>query len=178
MNQENNRHVNIFGIRGIPAAHGGFETFAEHLSLYLVSRGWSVTVYCQADQPVKNEPREDKWNGVNRVTFGTTRAGSLGTIEFDFKCVRHSLNKPGVDLVLGYNTAVFNILQRLRGRRVLMNMDGIEWKRSKWGVAAKAWFFVNELIGANISNVAIADHPEIAKHVAGRRIKDSPVMIP
>ncbi|UCE08738.1 MAG: DUF1972 domain-containing protein, partial [bacterium] len=37
----------ILGTRGIPASHGGFETFAEHLALYLASKGWAVTVYCQ-----------------------------------------------------------------------------------------------------------------------------------
>eukprot|EP01036_Dinobryon_divergens_P048835 gene48835-65485_t len=37
------------GIRGVPAHHGGFETFAEYLALYLRDRGWKVTVYCQID---------------------------------------------------------------------------------------------------------------------------------
>ncbi len=41
--------LNILGIRGVPAQHGGFETFAEKLCLYLVDKGWDVTVYCQED---------------------------------------------------------------------------------------------------------------------------------
>ncbi|MEE4465772.1 DUF1972 domain-containing protein, partial [Azotobacter chroococcum] len=39
--------LNILGIRGVPAQHGGFESFAEKLALYLVGQGWQVTVYCQ-----------------------------------------------------------------------------------------------------------------------------------
>lgn len=39
----------ILGTRGIPAAHGGFETFAERLALFLAGRGWQVGVYCQRD---------------------------------------------------------------------------------------------------------------------------------
>ena len=39
--------LRILGTRGVPAAHGGFETFAEYLSLYLVAKGWRVVVYCQ-----------------------------------------------------------------------------------------------------------------------------------
>jgi hypothetical protein len=46
MNIQSNKHIRILGTRGVPAAHGGFETFAEHLALHLVRRGWQVTVYC------------------------------------------------------------------------------------------------------------------------------------
>lgn len=169
--------LNIFGIRGIPAAHGGFETFAERLSLYLVSRGWTVTVYCQDDAAAYADGATDKWHGVDRVHLRPTGPGPLGTIAFDLKCIRHARNAAGVDLVLGYNTALFTALQRLWGRRVVMNMDGIEWKRAKWGGAARIWFFVNEVAGANLAQVLIADHPEIARHVA-RRCFRTPVMIP
>lgn len=169
--------LNILGTRGIPAQHGGFETFAEHLALYLVARGWQVTVYCQCEDGTHQDGETDDWQGVRRVYFGTRRTGPVATMEFDYKCVRHVLGQPGVDLVLGYNTAVFNILQRLRGRRVVMNMDGIEWKRDKWSIAAKVWFYLNEVAGANLCNVAIADHPEIGRHVQRRCFK-KPVVIP
>lgn len=170
-------HLNILGTRGVPASHGGFETFAERLALYLVSQGVSVTVYCQSDGPIDLQGREDYWKGIHRVHFGTKRTGCVGTMEFDLACVRHVLDRPGVDLVLGYNTAIFNVLQRLKGRQVYMNMDGIEWKRAKWSKPIKAWFFLNEIIGSNLSNVPIADHPEIGKHVK-RRCRSTPVVIP
>lgn len=170
-------YVNILGIRGIPATHGGFETFAAYLAPYLHERGYHVTVYCQDDEGTPGSSYEDEWNGIHRVHFAPKRGGAAGTMEFDLACVRDVMKRPGVDLVLGYNTAVFNILQRLRGRRVVMNMDGIEWKRAKWSFAAKAWFWINEIAGANLCHTAIADHPQIAKHVAGRCFK-TPVMIP
>ena len=171
-----NMHLNILGTRGVPAAHGGFETFAERLALYLVRLGYSVTVYCQTDGPADLKGREDMWKGIHRVHFGTRRSGALGTMEFDLKCARHVCTRPGIDLVLGYNTAVFNLLQKLRGRRVFMNMDGIEWKRKKWSKPAKLWLLLNEIIGANLA-VPIGDHPEIARHVSRRSLR-RPVMIP
>ena len=171
-----NKTVNILGIRGVPAAHGGFETFAHHLSLYLVERGWTVNVYCQDDKGVHEDGARDSWNGVNRIFFTTKRSGPIGTMEFDYKCVRHVLDKPGVDLVLGYNTAVFNLLERLKGRKIAMNMDGIEWKRAKWSRPAKIWFFFNEIMGANLCHIPIADHPEICAHVSKRCLK-KPVVI-
>lgn len=174
-----NRSVNILGTRGVPAAHGGFETFAQRLALYLRDRGWNVTVYCQAEGAHESgaDRYEDEWENIHRIHFLPTRSGSVGSVEFDLKCVNDVLNRPGIDLVLGYNTAIFNILQRFKHRQVLMNMDGIEWKRDKWSFPLKAWFFMNEIIGANICSVPIADHPEIARHVSRRTFK-KPVMIP
>lgn len=171
-------NLNILGIRGIPAAHGGFESFAARLAPYLRDQGHAVLVYCQSDEPLGGQRSwEDEWEGIHRVHYAPRRKGALGTMEFDAACVRDVVERPGIDLVLGYNTAVFNILQRLKGRRVLMNMDGIEWKRAKWSMPARAWFFINEIVGANLCHVPIADHPEIARHV-GRRSFKQPVVIP
>ncbi len=170
-------HVNILGSRGIPAAHGGFETFVSFLAPFLLSKGWSVSVYCQAQGSVRN-PKHwvDNWEGIKRVHYQTRSKGDLATVEFDLRCVFHVLRQPGIDLVLGYNTAVFNILQRLYGRRVVMNLDGIEWQRKKWGPLTGAWFWANEWIGARTCSVAIADHPEMASHLASRGCK-GPVTI-
>lgn len=169
--------INIMGTRGIPGAHGGFETFAQQLALFLVAGGHDVLVYCQPVAGAPNQWVEDEWCGVKRRSYIPKRKGSAGTIEFDFACVLDVLQQPGVDLVLGYNTGIFNIIERIRGRRVVMNMDGIEWKRAKWSLPAKIWFFLNEVAGANICNVPIADHPEIARHISKRCLK-KPVMIP
>jgi len=170
-------HVNILGIRGIPAAHGGFETFASVLAPYLVERGHHVLVYCQAETGPPCHWTQDQWQGIERRHFRPKRQGPLGTMEFDLACVRDVLARPGVDLVLGYNTAVFNLLQRLFGRRIVMNMDGIEWRRSKWSLPARVWFFLNEVLGANLASALIADHPGIAAHIARRSFR-RPVVIP
>lgn len=161
------RSVNILGCRGVPAAHGGFETFAAHLAPYLVQHGWDVTVYCQDDVAPGSDLTvySDDWQGVHRRHIPTSRSGPVGTISFDLKATRDVLSRPGVDLVLGYNTAVFAALNRIKGRKVVMNMDGIEWKRAKWSGLAKAWFYLNERAGSWLSQVAIADHPSIADHL-------------
>lgn len=169
-------HVNILGIRGLPASHGGFETFAAKLAPYLVAKGHSVTVYCQEDDG-PDEIWEDTWNGINRVHIKPKRLGPLGTVEFDFISSLQSVKRDGIDLILGYNTGFLAVLQRIAGKKSAMNMDGIEWKRGKWGLLAKAWFYVNEIAGANFTNIAIADHPEIAIHVKKRCFKE-PIMIP
>jgi glycosyltransferase involved in cell wall biosynthesis len=164
--------LRILGTRGVPAAHGGFETFAEHLALHLAGRGWRVVVYCQDEGRASR--REDVWQGVERVHIAVRGSGPRSTIDFDWRATCHAAAHGGLCLTLGYNTALFCALLRLRGVPNLINMDGIEWSRAKWGPAAKAWFWLNDWAGCMLANHLVADHPEIRRHlqtrVSGRKI--------
>jgi glycosyltransferase involved in cell wall biosynthesis len=168
-------HVLILGTRGVPARHGGFETFAQNLSLYLVSRNHKVTVYCQTKD--QSTPCIDNWNGVTRVQI-PARNNAYGTLAFDWLSTWHASHQDGVVLTLGYNTAVFSILYRLRNIPNLINMDGIEWKREKWSLPQRAWLYCNEWIGARVANHLIADHPEIARHLQRHTSSEKITVIP
>ena len=168
--------LRILGTRGIPAAHGGFETFAERLALYLVARGWRVIVYCQ--ETGTGPVFQDEWRGVERVRIPVTGDGAASTIVFDWRATLHASNHRDLCLTLGYNTAVFCAVLRLRGVPNVINMDGIEWARAKWGTVAKSWFWLNERLGCWLGNHLVADHPEIKKHLATRVSERKITMIP
>jgi glycosyltransferase involved in cell wall biosynthesis len=171
--------VLILGTRGVPAAHGGFESFAEKLALFLVERGWRVTVYCQDDAAtVTQRFTVDTWRGIERVTVQVAEQGARGTVAFDWHSTQHASRQDGVCLVLGYNTAIFMALLRVRGKKILINMDGIEWKRPKWSAPVRAWFYLNEWSGAWLGHRLVADHPAIEDHLATRRPRGAIAMIP
>lgn len=161
--------VAILGTRGVPAQHGGFETFAEYLALYLVERNWDVTVYCQVDDQ-DCVVSEDTWRGVTRVMIPVSKEGALGTMQFDWRSIRHVIASEQHKLVLtlGYNTATFCLPYRTKGIVNIINMDGLEWKRDKWKPHERAWLWLNERCGCLIGNHLVADHPEIANHLATR----------
>jgi len=156
--------LRILGTRGIPAAHGGFETFAENLACFLVQRHWRVTVYCQesGSGPVS----ESVWQGVRLVHIPVAASGPAATVIFDWRATRHAAQQGEPCLTLGYNTAVFCALLRWAKLPNIINMDGIEWRRAKWGRIARTWLWLNERAGAKLGNHLVADHPEIAKHLA------------
>jgi glycosyltransferase involved in cell wall biosynthesis len=166
----------IAGTRGIPARHGGFETFAEALARHLVAQGWEVGVYCQ--ESGAGPIREEVWEGIRRIIVPVGVEGSLGSIHFDWKCCRHGAKAGAAMLVLGYNTAIFNAWPRLHGVPVVMNMDGIEWKRDKWSTPARLWFRINEWAGCHIAHHLVADHPEIARHLTSNAGAKKITMIP
>jgi glycosyltransferase involved in cell wall biosynthesis len=163
--------LTILGTRGLPARHGGFETFAERLAIYLVKRGWDVEVYCQ-DGPNETGPTE--YNGVKLNRIRVNQAEALGSIIFDWKALRQALSgPPRLLLTLGYNTGAFSALSRVKGRINLVNMDGFEWRRAKWSRPIRTWFWANERLACYMHNHLIADHPVIADHLATRVSRES-----
>lgn len=170
------KKIKIMGIRGIPARHGGFETFTEDLALYLASKDWEVSVYCQCYE--KDLITELNWNGVRLIQVPVKTKGPLGTIIFDWKSTLHASSSNGLILTLGYNTALFCLVYRLKRMINIINMDGIEWKRSKWSIFEKIWLYLNELLGCWFGNHLIADHPRIKVHLATRVSSTKITMIP
>jgi glycosyltransferase involved in cell wall biosynthesis len=158
--------VRILGTRGVPAAYGGFETAAENVAKYLVEHGWRVVVYCQSDHdgPIL----EDSWQGMERVLISVPDTSWLGTSKFDWLSIRHAVKHRDLCLTFGYNTAVFNVMQRLRGIPNVINMDGIEWSRERWGFMRQSILYTNERIACWVGNELIADHPELYTYLRTR----------
>ena len=184
-NDPKNERVNlsILGVRGVPAAHGGFETFAARLAPHLAKAGWNVSVYCQESGQSAESPGnavwESTWEDVKRVHIAVPSDTALNSIRFDWHCILHVLKtRPDVVLILGYNTAIFALPLRVAGIPVVMNMDGMEWQRAKWGMLEKAWLYVNERAGCRLSQHLIADHPHIGRHLQTRTRPEKISVIP
>ena len=161
----------------MPAAHGGFETFAEKLALDLTARGWRVVVYCQVAG--RGPISIDEWQGVQRVRIPVATPAARGTVLFDALAIKHAAAHRDLCLTLGYNTAVFCAWLRLRGIPTIINMDGIEWRRAKWSAAERSWLWVNEWIGGRVGDHVVADHPEIERHLRARGVPATKIsMIP
>lgn len=167
--------VRILGTHGVPANYGGFETAAEKVGLHLLTSGWRVIVYCQVDGT--GEITYDEWNGLERVNVPVDLPGWRGTSLFDLKCVRHASKFDDLCLVFGYNTGIFNTWQRFKKIPMVINMDGIEWSRARWGFFRQAILYINERFSAAVGNHLIADHPEIEKYLWTRAPKRKVTMI-
>jgi glycosyltransferase involved in cell wall biosynthesis len=160
------RTVRILGTHGVPAAYGGFETAAENVGLFLRDHGWRVIVYCQVEG--RGAITTGEWNGLELVTVPVAREGWLGTSAFDLISIRHASRFDDLCLTFGYNTAVFNLIQRLKRIPNVINMDGIEWSRARWGKFKQAILWTNERIACWVGDDLIADHPVIAEYLATR----------
>ncbi|HQE84734.1 MAG TPA: DUF1972 domain-containing protein, partial [Candidatus Hydrogenedentes bacterium] len=158
--------IAILGTRGIPANYGGFETFAQELSTRLARRGHHVIVYCRrANYP---EPLVE-YQGVQLVTLPTIHTKSLDTLSHAFLSSLHVLSQR-VDIALYCNsgTSCFAWIPRLRRAKVVMNPDGLEWERAKWGRAGKTFYKFSEYLAAWFSHRIVSDSNVIRAYYRDR----------
>lgn len=155
----------IIGVRGIPNRYGGFERLVENLAPHWAAMGHDVTVFCEAS--ADRTEQEDLWHGVRRLFLKRRLPGSAGTILYDLDAFR-LVPEGSVAFVFGYGTAIFQHILKRKNIRHAVNMDGIEWRRDKWGRLAKAWLKWNERVATSLSTLLIADHPEIQRSLHDR----------
>ncbi len=164
----------ILGTRGIPARYGGFETFAEEIAERLQQRGLEVTVYCEKGC---NGPAMKTHKGAHLVYVPSPRLGPFSTILFDMLCLIAARNRHDVIYMLGYGSSLFCFIPRLWGKQVWLNMDGIEWKRTKWSFPARLWLRAMEWVAMLTSNRLIADAHAIESHIKKHYQSTPPISV-
>src|SRR5690554_116426 len=149
----------ILGTRGVPAQYGGFDLIAEELSVHLVQKGWRVTVYCHEDWN-RTVPYETMWGRVRRVHIPVKQTGFLGSLVFGFKAAMHARNQPTMALTMGYQNAVFSLLQTLRGKTNFFHMCDCIHQSKALNAPTRLWLKLNERIASAASTHLLVDNPE------------------
>lgn len=156
----------ILGTRGVPANYGGFETLAEELGSRLVRRGHEVTVYGRKQWI---DFRGTHYKGMRVRLLPTLTHKYLDTLFHTFISALHAVFQP-YDAVLVCNgaNAVFCAILRLCGKKVALNVDGLERKRKKWNAFGKAWYRLNEPLSTRLPNRMITDALVIQRYYLER----------
>lgn len=152
--------IAIVGTRGIPANYGGFETFAEELSVRLVKNGYYVTVFC--------EKRSNHFNEFRNVALefvGISK--SKNPIKYYFFSLYKALKEHDIIIITGSTGAIFSPIKLLLNKNsiIITNTDGIEYLRDKWSFIKKIFIRFADFIAAYFSNYLIADSKGIKEHL-------------
>ncbi len=115
------KKISIVGTRGIPANYGGFETFAEEVSRRLAAQGVEVTVWCDA-----NDQGAICFDKVSLAYSSYIK--SENPLKFYFDCINKGSRNSDILLMAGTGGAFFYWLAKLRGKKIITNIDGIESK--------------------------------------------------
>jgi exopolysaccharide biosynthesis WecB/TagA/CpsF family protein len=158
--------IAIMGTRGVPAAYGGFETFAEELGARLAARGHEVTVYGRA-HVVPADLRAHR--GMRLRVLPTIRHKYLDTVVHTAISVLDGLIRR-FDIVLVCNNAnaPFAVVPRLGGARVALNVDGLEWQRGKWGALGRWYYQACAWLSPKLPITLISDAQVIARYYRER----------
>ncbi len=146
--------IAIIGTRGYPSYYGGFETAVRNLVPHLLEMGWTVTVYT----------REASADGSNQhphlkiVKTPGIQTKSLSTLTFGATSAIHAaIHRPDVALVMNVANGFWLPILRMRKIPVVVNVDGVEWIREKWGRLARSVFFGGARMTAKFANELIMD---------------------
>ncbi|MFA6085053.1 DUF1972 domain-containing protein [Mucilaginibacter sp.] len=148
--------IAILGTRGIPNYYGGFEHISEYVSEGLVKKGHSVTVYNSHNHPYT----ADDWNGVEIVHCYDPEylVGTAGQFAYDFNCLMDARKRNfDVLILMGYtSSSVWGNLYP-KNSAIITNMDGLEWKRSKYSKPVQRFLRYAEKLAVKHSQFYISD---------------------
>jgi glycosyltransferase involved in cell wall biosynthesis len=162
---ESARSVAVIGTRGYPSHYGGFETAIRELAPYLASRGWQVTVYGRRDSTSTDDVKRD-CRVASKTTLGID-SKSISTLSYGLtSTVQTAFQRPDVALVMNVANGYWLPLLRASNVPTLVNVDGIEWERTKWGKTARAVFRVGAQVTAKLADAIVYDSREIGRRWA------------
>jgi glycosyltransferase involved in cell wall biosynthesis len=158
--------IALVGTRGVPARYGGFETCAEEIGSRLAARGHEVIVFCRPATIVDAErERPAEYLGMHLVHLPVVRRRSLETLCHTALSVVHR-SLAGTDAAIVFNAANSPLLPvlRARGIPVATHVDGLEWRRAKWGPTGRRYYRLAESLAVRWSDRLIADATSIADY--------------
>lgn len=154
--------VAIIGTRGYPSYYGGFETAVRKLAPYLADQGWDVVVYGRDGTTREEDPHRD--HRVESVVSKGYETKSLSTMSYGYFAAKDAARRrPDVALVMNVANGFVLPLLKARGIPTLVNVDGIEWERAKWGRAAKMVFRLGAKATAKFGTRLVFDSKEIGR---------------
>ena len=159
--------ISIIGTRGIPNYYGGFEQCAEYLALGLVKKGFEVIVYNSHNHPYQ----EKQWNGVQIVHCydPEDKLSTAGQFIYDLNCIL-DVRKQNCDIVLQLGYTSSSIWSWLMPRKAVIttNMDGLEWKRTKYSKLVKKFLEYAEYLAVKCSDHLISDSIGIQNYLKNK----------
>lgn len=167
------KDIFIIGSRGLPAQYGGFETFVEKLISYKVSPAIRYHVACLSDESTGNH---FDYKGADCFTVNPPKLGPARVIAYDMMAINYSLKlikKEGIQApifyILGNTIGAFIVhfakkIQSIGGI-LLVNPDGLEWKRAKWSKPVQSYLKYSEKEMTKYANLIISDNRGIETYI-------------
>lgn len=152
----------IIGTKGIPANYGGFETCVDETSRILTKRGLDITVYCRN---VLFKEKIQDYFGIKLKYIGNINTKNLATITATFISVLHVIfSKANIVHIYVSGNSIFIPILKLFGKKCVISVDALDWKRKKWGPLASKYIEYSEFIAVKFADSIISDSQHICDY--------------
>jgi glycosyltransferase involved in cell wall biosynthesis len=160
-------HLALIGSAGVPNRYGGFEAFLEHCSPVFASKTASTRVTCDSrlydEQPLN-------FHGVLLQYIPTPANGKLSVLH-DLLAFFAVFRKSTHIVVLGVSGGpwfpLFRFMCAVAGKRLLVNIDGVEWRRTKHSRVRRLFLRLFDAVAQFCAHVVIYDNPALREFVLG-----------
>ena len=160
------KKVAIIGTVGLPANYGGFETLVNHIVKNL-GKKYDFTVYCTTKKYKREERKRSFLNA--KLKYIPLEANGVQSILYDALSILHALFYADVLIILGVAGAwILPFVYLFSNKKIIVSIDGIEWKRQKWNGIAKLYLWIAEKIAVKFSHRDISDNEAIQDYTAIR----------
>ena len=152
--------IGIVGANGVPPSYGGWDQLVEHFTK-LENENFEFIIYCTY---LTNSSNNSIYNNA-KVRVVNLNANGWQSVPFDFISLYKAWRECDSCIMLGTSGAFAIPLFRLLGLNVILNIDGAEWKRGKWGYLVKKFLKLSEYVGVKFSNYIVSDNVVISEYV-------------
>ena len=154
--------VLFIGQKGIPATFGGVEYHVDELSKSLASAGADVLVYVRTWYTKKGIQSA---GGVRLCHIPTVRTKHLDASVHSLLCSVHGLlQRADIVHYHGIGPALFSAIPRLFGKKVVVTVHRLDWQTEKWGMVAKCFLRLGEMVSARVPNRTIVVSEDLRHH--------------
>lgn len=158
------KKIAIIGTAGVPSRYGGFETLAQNLVLKL-NQKYDLHVYASRKIYARHE-RPEKWENAH-VHYLPFNANGISSILYDIVSMMHAVRYADQLLVLGVSGGLFiPFVKWFTKVKVIVNIDGLEWRRDKWNPWVKRFLKFSEKVAVRYSDADITDNEAIKRYTA------------
>ncbi len=164
--------IGIIGTRGIPNHHGGFEQFTDFFAQYAQQKGHQVFVYNSSLHPYK----EKFYNEVTLIhqKDWEDKLGTFGQFIYDLNCILDARQRNfDILLQLGYTSSSIWYFLLPKSAIVVTNMDGLEWKRSKYNKYVQQFLKFAEKLAIKSSKYLVSDSIGIQEYIQEKYNRNS-----
>ena len=155
------RKIAIIGTVGLPSNYGGFETLVEYITREL-NTDFDFTIYCSS----KSYTKKVKSYNNCKLHYINQEANGISSIGYDIRSMIHALKYADVLLILGVSGCIIlPFVKFFSKKKIIVNIDGLEWKRQKWNRFAKWFLKLSERLAVKAADEIIGDNKVIVDYV-------------
>jgi len=160
--------VGIIGTNGLPGRYGGWDQLVNHLTIKLRNQ-FNFLVYTSK---YNAEPGLTTYNGA-KLKIINLKANGVQSVFYDMISLFHACFACDVLFICGTSGCVFLPFIKLFKKKVILNPDGLEWKRKKWSKPVKWFLKISESIGIKYSDIVVSDNQKILEYILNEYNKTS-----